>query len=53
MNNQKKNIDDMLDAVDQLLPLAKINEQQQADSRTTPRQLAEDLKALIPEAGSD
>lgn len=52
LNNQAKNLDDMLDLADELLPLAKLDKQQEERVRNDLESLAEDLKTVIPEVGA-
>ncbi len=52
MNNQKKNIDDVFDMADELLPLAKLDKAQEKQIQKDADALAEDLKGMIPQAGA-
>ena len=52
INNQKKNIDNLLELGDKLLPRAKLSDQQNERIRKDAAGLAEEIKGLIPEAGA-
>ena len=52
VNNQKKNLDDVLDLADELLPLLKIGKAQEEQVRSDAETLAGELKGLIPAAGA-
>ena len=52
VNNQKKTINDLLDLVDDLLPVLKIDKAGEARVRGDADLLAADLKSMIPEAGA-
>ena len=51
VNNQKKTINDLLDLVDDLLPVLKIDKAREERVRGDAVSLAADLKGMIPEAG--
>ncbi len=48
----KKDIEQLLDAVNELLPLAKLEKDKEAQVRKDAARLVEDLKRLVPEAGA-
>jgi hypothetical protein len=52
MNNNAKNIDDLLELADELLPLAKLTDQQSDRIRKDVEELANDAKTMIPEVGA-
>ena len=52
MNNNAKNIDDLLELADELLPLAKLTDQQSGRVRKDAEELANDAKKMIPEVGA-
>ncbi len=51
LNNQKKQLDDLLAAVDQLLPGSSLSDEQKERVRNDAKALLADLKAIMPEAG--
>ncbi|MEN6459221.1 MAG: hypothetical protein ABFC63_09850 [Thermoguttaceae bacterium] len=52
LNNQKKQLDDLLEAVDQLLPSSKLDDKQKDRIRKDVKSLTADLKTLAPDAGA-
>ena len=52
MNNQKRQIDDALKAVETLLPKAELSEEQQQRIRQDAKRMAADVKAFVPEVGA-
>jgi hypothetical protein len=52
INNQAKNIDELLKLADKLLPAAKLSETQNKKVRADLEGIAKDVKKLIPEAGA-
>jgi len=52
LSNGKKDIDDLLGTLHELLPQAKLPADQQAQIRKDASALAEDLKSLVPEPGA-
>ena len=52
LNNQKKQLDDLLAAVDQLLPASGLSDEQKERVRNDAKALTADLKAIMPEAGA-
>jgi len=51
ISGAKKDIDQLLGAVDELLPLAELDADQKSEIRKDAAALAEDLKRLVPEPG--
>ncbi len=51
VNNSKQEIDKLLEAVDDLLPLSELKPEQKAQIRKDAAALAEGLKKLVPEPG--
>ena len=52
LNNQKRQIDDVLATVDLLLPEAELSDEQRERIRKDAKEMAEELKAFVPEAGA-
>ncbi len=52
VNNQRQSIDNTLELVNKLLPLAKLSAEQDQRIKKDAAALAEDLKRLIPKAGA-
>ncbi|MCD4726229.1 MAG: hypothetical protein K8R46_01090 [Pirellulales bacterium] len=52
LNNQKRQIDDVQATVDMLLPEAELSDEQRERIRKDAKEMAEDLKAFVPEAGA-
>lgn len=52
LNNQKRQIDDALATMDMLLPEAELSDEQRERIRKDAKEMAEDLKAIVPEAGA-
>ncbi len=52
LNNQKRQIDDVLATVDMLLPEAELSDEQRERIRKDAKEMAEDLKGIVSEAGA-
>jgi hypothetical protein len=52
LNDQKKNIDELLDAVDEMLPVLKVEKAQKEQIRGDIEAAAGDIKSLIPQVGA-
>ncbi len=52
LNNQKRQIDNLLATMDMLLPEAELSDEQREQIRKDAKEMAEDLKAIVPEAGA-
>ncbi|MEN6449144.1 MAG: hypothetical protein ABFC96_01510 [Thermoguttaceae bacterium] len=53
LNNQRKQLDDLLRVADQLLPASGLKSDQQKRIRTDAKAFTEDMKSLMPQAGAE